>query len=194
MDISKKVSTFAAQLRTTTKNYNTIMKLTDKYPTCTLCDSSYVPSYEDYVEYCEMNEIEPKDSDSSDYWDYVSDMQSLEVSDFFTNLHYSKKDECEVLLTGTLGLWNGNRDIYPIRLNSLTKAIQKCNCKCDDIKVRMENGEIIVEASHHDGTNVFSIKPLSARGLIATKNWKCGKAVDTEVKDYWTKKFVGYLF
>ena len=42
------------------------------YPKVTLCDTSYIPKYEEYKEYCEANEYEPQAEDSQDYCEYVS--------------------------------------------------------------------------------------------------------------------------
>ena len=55
------------------------------YPKVTLCDTSYIPEYEDYKEHCEANDCEPQAENSQDYWDYVSEIRAMEYDDFISS-------------------------------------------------------------------------------------------------------------
>ena len=87
------------------------------YPKVTLCDTSYIPEYEEYKENCEENNCEPQADNSDDYWDYVSERRSLEYDDFISNMENSAQAEQPCLLTGSCGLWNGTREIMPYKFS-----------------------------------------------------------------------------
>lgn len=160
--------------------------------------------YKDYVENCEANERTPEPEDSSDYWEWVGDTKNIYVEDFFENLKYMR-DDTPVIITGTLGLWNGTREIYPVLMESsdyeqgangkwmfkqkaLSKAIKKCINGMDDFKVEYAEGEIVVHGYHHDGTNVFTIHKLSKKGQRSAFNaHDNSKTLDP--KGYWYAKF-----
>lgn len=77
-----------------------------------------------------------------------------------SNLTYSKIGDCPVVITGSLGLWDGRKEIVPVTCDSVSKAIYKCidydyQCIYED-----ENGDLFVEDYHHDGINVFKISLL----------------------------------
>lgn len=161
-----------------------------------LCDTAVIPEYEEYLEHCRANDIEPQEEDSDDYWDYVTFMQELEMRDLKENLKYSSQNNTPVLITGTLQLWNGKPEIYPMRCESLWDAIRRCSNSnsIDKIRVEYDNGVVRVHASHHDGTNVFEIHKLSKKGIQTSENWYNNTNKDCEVKGYWLAKFHGYLF
>lgn len=108
--------------------------------------------------------------------------------DFILGIAFSNLTDVKVVVQGTLGLWNGTKVIYPVVCKDLSIAILKCVNNADSIKIELENGIVKVSATHHDGTNNFTIQPLSKKGLGAID-----KIVDT-VNPIWVKKFVGYLF
>ena len=165
-----------------------------KYPTYTLIDTSHIPTYEEYVEDCSLNNVEPQGENSSDYWGFVSQCYEYDFDDFKSNLSYSKEANVPVLVTGKLGLWDGTHTIVPVRVENLVSAIQKCANSADNIKVEADCGVIHVYAYHHDGTNKFDIYKLSKKGLKVTGNWYNGTSETEEVKKYWISKFNGYLF
>lgn len=158
-------------------------------------DSSYLPCYEDYVEHCIANEIEPADENSQDYWDWIDEMSVLNCDDFFSNLHFSKFN-LPCMITGRLGLWNGNPDIVPQMCNSVEEAINKiCNVRFDNhIKVSLQDGCLVVEQSHHDGCNYFEIHLLSAKGLKEVERPCYQYERDYAPKKWWFKNIYGYLF
>ena len=162
------------------------MKKNIKY---TLIDTTDRPSYSDYVHFCKANDFEPKGEDSDDYMSYVHETQSMWYNDEMDNIKFSKENDSPVIITGTLGLWNGTKVIYPVRCDTLHEAVEKCIGSSDDAKVMFEDGIIYVEAYHHDGTNKFSVEKLSKRGLKATENWDGPCLSRVDAGKGWTAKF-----
>ena len=162
------------------------MKKNIKY---VLIDTNDKPSYEDYLDFCAANSFEPKGEDSEDYWDYVHETQSMWYNDEMDNIKFSKENDTPVIVIGTLGLWDGRHDIYPVLCDSLHDAIEKCVGRCDNVRVEFNNGIIEVDGYHHDGTNSFSIMKLSAEGMGKYDMLKRLSETDFELNKRWTKKF-----
>lgn len=160
--------------------------------------------YEDYVEGCEINEVTPATENSDDYWEWISETVNMYIDDFFTNVNCMKNDS-PVIITGSLGLWNGRKEIYPMLIESsdptpdsngkvyfaekaLCKAIKKCVTGMDDFKVEYSEGVIVVHGYHHDGTNIFEIHKLSTQGKAAAlKQSENGKQLNP--KKYWYAQY-----
>jgi hypothetical protein len=147
--------------------------------------------YSDYVEYCELNEITPEPEGSNDYYEWEAEENQRYVEDFFENLRYVKFDT-PVIITGSLGLWNGRKEIYPMVVESTEKpslynAVMKCINGMDDFKVELSEGEIVVHGYHHDGTNIFTISKLSKKGIDPVlRAVEDGKHL--QIKNYWIGK------
>lgn len=164
------------------------------YPNLTLCDTTYIPDYIEYKEYCEANECEPQSEDSQDYWDYVSERCAMEYYDFITNMENSAQANKPCLLTGSCGLWNGSHEIIPHKFGDALSAIKKAYGSCDDLIVKQEDGVIKVEALHHDGSNYFEIHPLTEYGEKILKDDYDGQPISCEMIDAMVGKYDGYLF
>lgn len=124
----------------------------------TYLDTTRTPSYEEYIEWCELNETEPQGENSNDYWDYVDNTHELDCGDFWENHQYYW------LVSGTLGLWFGTRDIYQTMFNSLEDAIKKCLGDCNDAIIKKRGSVMYVTGLHHDGRNNFEIRALTDLG------------------------------
>lgn len=159
-----------------------------------LFDTSYVLSYEDYVEDCKANNREPKEENSEDYWETVHSYQYLEWEDFEMNMKYSKFNDMPVVVGGTLGLWNGRPTLYPKRFDSVLSAVRYAASGAVDVDAEVVDGVIYVNGHHHDGTNHFEIYLLSEKGIKASEKWDDGVYYGDDFKDYWVKKFNDYLF
>jgi len=125
-------------------------------------------TYEEYLEFCEVNDMEPKDENSEDYWNWVYDECQIDYECFFDNMSYSKAEHGKYVITYSLGLWCGNRMGYREKIyNSLSEAIKDAlNSSRDyeDYSVEYDNGNIIVCGYHHDGRNYMTIRLLSKHG------------------------------
>lgn len=160
-----------------------------------LCDTTEIPSYNSYVEYCkDCLECEPSKENSEGYWDYVNEMIELEYNSMKENMTISEQCQYPVIITGELGLWDRKRKICPMRCDTLYEAITRCSRNADSIKVEYQDGVVSVHSYHHDGCNTFQIHKLSKRGDIVCSKWENGISPNTEVKEYWFAKFHDFLY
>ena len=123
-------------------------------------------SREDYEEWCEMNGIEPTDNED-DFFDYCAEETRDNYESDMDNIESCREYKVPVVVTGTLGLWNGRRKIMPERFESVGDAISQCISRSDSISMYAEynDGRILVDCYHHDGCNRFSIRALSKKGV-----------------------------
>ena len=82
-----------------------------------LYDSREELPYEDYKGECEINGCEPDGEDSQDYWDWVCQTREDYWDDLKMNMCWSKIDY-PLIITGSLGLWDGRHDIKPMIIES----------------------------------------------------------------------------
>lgn len=154
----------------------------------TLLTTNQEFDYAEYVEYCEMNNIEPQGENSPAFYAWCGE-ETYENNecDLYNIKSLANKIGDHFVITGKLGLWNGNFDIEPLVMHTLDEAIRKCINSCDYFDVTWENGVVEVSASHHDGTNVFEIHALSAKGI---KDYRRAHILDEtmKVKDYTFKR------
>lgn len=80
-----------------------------------------------------------------------------ELQDTLTELNQTAD---QFLITGTLGLWYGQKDGGAIitDLTNITRHFE------DYSILELEDGKLKLETSHHDGTNTFEIVPLTRKG------------------------------
>lgn len=122
--------------------------------------------YDDYLEFCEMNRMTPGQKDSVEFYEWVDEEVSINYESDMENIKFCDAYNVPVVLTGTLGLWDGRHEILPIRFDSVHDAIVRCfSQSIQDIEVIWEDGTIKVYAYHHDGTNVFEINAESEEKL-----------------------------
>ena len=98
------------------------------------------------------------------------------------------------IITGSLGLWFGRRQIIPVGVFSTPyEAIMGCCGSSDDLRIYTEAyNKLVVEAIHHDGVNKFEIRQLNTAGL---KQYDNGLSIDTIVDNRIdTTKNFGKLF
>ena len=125
--------------------------------------------YDDYnIDFDELREVyaqiaddntilNSRDNDSAFIeWVYGEYLNS-EWIDLLDNIKYSKYGNIPCVVVGTLGLWNGRKDIYPTKCDDLVSA--------SNVIVILNNGCIEVNAMHHDGTNCFEIHLLNKLGI-----------------------------
>lgn len=96
------------------------------------------------------------------------------IDDFNDQIKHADKEHEGYLIVGTLGLWNGKKDIYPEYYSDLTKAYQKCINSADDVIVKLIDGALEISAMHHDGTNGLYIKALTRKGAEVMSSYTEG--------------------
>lgn len=113
--------------------------------------------YQDYLDYCEANCRKPAAEDSDEFYDWISEETAYNFENDMYNIKEFKPYQQPVVITGTLGLWDGKHDICPVEKESVYDAIYACADGCAEIEVEWEDGIITVYGYHHDGTNIFKI-------------------------------------
>lgn len=120
-------------------------------------------TYEDYVQYCEDNDIQPiYDGDSYEYHQWARETAMMDWDDFLDELKYNKRTHIPVKVDGTLGLWNCHPSVSKT-FRTLRDAILTCVNDCLDVKVSYDRGVLYVTGYHHDGRNTFSIRKANGK-------------------------------
>lgn len=125
-----------------------------------------------FKDYCEANEIEfPADAENSnEFYEWQSESLAIAWDDLINEIENDKDSNVICVVTGSLGLWHGRRDIEPKVFPSLKSAINECVANMDYVILTEDEGVIKVEAIHHDGRNNFEIHKLNKKGFIAYCN------------------------
>ena len=117
--------------------------------------------YADYVEDCETNDTEPEPEGSEAFinWCYQSAENSFQ--DDISNMSCSWAEKNGYLITGSLGLWDGNHEVVPQLADSFEDVISKVMGK-DECYVDADYDTecIHISVSHHDGVNRFNVYVL----------------------------------
>ena len=121
-----------------------------------------VEDYRDaYLDHCDAIGIDVEDEVPMEFIQNMIDDEWFSLLyDILENNPYNK--DCVVL--GTLGLWNGKKQIIPTREKTLVEAIKNCCRGCDYNRIKIVDGHIEVTSAHHDGTNVCEIHVLNELG------------------------------
>ena len=140
--------------------------------------NNYDCNFDEYKQdYIENNEIEGDVSDQI-IWDYISELEHIYWKDMLKEIsHIDNYKKCVAF--GTAGTWQGRRDCGKI-YDTIEDAINGIIKNCDYIKVWSENGHLYIQATHHDGTHNFEIKPLTYKGWETWDSWNssyCGKSL-----------------
>ena len=72
------------------------------------------------------------------------------------------------LLTGYCGTWRGNLDggNFIHSINDFLRVIEHL----DNIRISDKNGHLIIEGSHHDGSDRYELKRLTNKGYLLAEN------------------------
>lgn len=119
--------------------------------------------YSEYVEFCEINEIEPEEENSTDYWNYVNSTRQMDHDEFRSNMKYCTL--FPMVAVGYAGLWYGN-----VRGGKVLKDVDDLLglfSSCDGIKIWQDKDGFHINGYHHDGTNCAEIRVINMRG----KDW-----------------------
>lgn len=116
--------------------------------------------YSEYVEFCEINDREPEEENSIDYWNYVNSARQMDYDEFRSNMKYCKL--FPMVAVGYAGLWHGNA-----RGGNVLKDVDDLLglfSSCDDIKIWQDKDGFHINGYHHDGTNSADIRVINIRG------------------------------
>jgi len=123
-------------------------------------------SYSDYVEYCDGNGIEPEAEDSSAFHAWCEDQAAIDFQEDLDQLMASPYVQRPILITGTIGCWDGRLHIVPEIEDSFEKAYRRCLDGSDDVTLRYNRRGIHMEGTHHDGMNIFMMYLVSDRDAL----------------------------
>ena len=131
--------------------------------TCPICGEVFA-SLAEAKQCCRDQKWETSDDIPDDMVnDRVYDNEDWEWRDMEEDLKcFFAKSTFGFLLCGSVGRWNGRfAGGYFFREFD---DLYKCWKDCDYIKIYDENGHLYIECSHHDGSNSYEIKELTAKG------------------------------
>lgn len=103
-------------------------------------------------------------------YDVIADDLRFEMEDVRENLRNLFAGET-LIAVGHCGTWRGNLPAGNVS-DDFDDMFDRMTCDCDYIRIWDENGHLFVECSHHDGTNRFEIKRLTARGIALYEQWE----------------------
>lgn len=103
-------------------------------------------------------------------YDAIADDLRFEMEETRENLRNLFAGET-LIAVGHCGTWRGNLPAGNVS-DDFDDMFDRMACDCDYIKIWDENGHLFVECSHHDGTNRFEIKRLTARGIALYEQWE----------------------
>lgn len=132
--------------------------------------------YEDYIDFCKENGIEP--GNDSDFFNWCAEETQANYEADMDNIKTCEQYNVPVLVTGSLGLWFGRPSIRPEKYDSVADAIIDCmnRSDCYDVHAEFNDGVILLDCYHHDGCNSFTIRALSEKGK--RKQWAAYKDHD----------------
>lgn len=102
---------------------------------------------------------------SKDFYTWIDGLAQDEYVCFMQDLKYCDGCGRPVVITGTVGRWDGPHEIVPCRMPNIESAVRKCLEGAELAEARQIGSAIEVAASHHDGVNKFVIKFLNAKGI-----------------------------
>jgi hypothetical protein len=122
-----------------------------------------------FAEYGEDNEWNsPEDIPDDIVWKEIYNEQDIcwdasrrDLERFF--------DGDNFLIYGTFGSWRGSLSAGKV-ISSFAELSDAWK-DCDYLKLYDENGHFYIECSHHDGTNYYEVKRITAKGMELLDPW-----------------------
>jgi len=159
--------------------------------------------YNDYLECCENNGVEPAGEGSSEYWDWVYEEVDNTIDCDLMNMEYSKIKDRLFVITGAVQLWDGRRTIKPVFMRGLVDVIKKIWGSGDRrflIELDTKDGIITSRLWSHDdpmGGTRLEVHMLNKNGekwLAAAE--ERGEADEIEINSRWVEKItdIGMIY
>ena len=161
----------------------------------TNCTDGWGDCYDDYLEWCETNGIEPAEKNSSEYWNWVYEQVDEVIECDLINMEYSKIKDRLFVITGAIQLWNGRRTIKPVFMRGLVDVIKKIWGSGDrHFLIELDTKEGIITSrlwSHDDpmGNTRLEVRMLNRNGekwLAAAE--ERGEEDEIEINNRWWSK------
>ena len=113
----------------------------------------------DYEE--DYNEFVKETNSNITYYDFTMQESEISIQELFNDF---EEITGSCVVCGTLGLWNGTKEIIPTRFSTLEQAVRKCISDYYSFKIEQVNGHLEISSYHHDGTNNFIVYLLNDKG------------------------------
>ncbi len=97
-------------------------------------------------------------------WDLDGDQNEDEL-EFIAGLIETHWNGERIAVDADLGLWDGHHHAVGL-FDSVDDAIRACN----PTEIYVENGRVFIKYIHHDGTNTYELRQLTAKGLAWMNN------------------------
>lgn len=128
-------------------------------------------SHEDYLEYCDVNDIRyPGDEESLEFHEWCRDMARIYYEADLENCRCSRNMQRRFVVTGTLGLWWGHPDIRAVICDDFDDMMSKViSGGILDVTATYDTQCIHIDCGHHDGANhydVYLVKPAADTELL----------------------------
>lgn len=160
-------------------------------------------AYEEYKDWCEMNDIEPSENNSCDFWDWANDNINLTVECDLDNMAYSKIKGRTFVITGAVQLWNCRPTIKPTFVCGLVDTVRKLSGSGDrHFRIELDTKKGIITArqwSHDDptGNTMLEARMLNKNG----EKWYAAaeeryEADEIEINNRWWSKItdIGMIY
>lgn len=133
----------------------------------TIWKSFYLFNSQEEAEFLEFLKEEYPDMDNEELMDMAYRINDEYFDDDFGehgNLSYSSLKNIPCVVSGVLGLWDGQHKIIPTEFKTIQQAIYSCLEESNEI-YEDKYGNLCIDAHHHDGTNHFVLKIKTEKGL-----------------------------
>lgn len=129
-----------------------------------LLDTTREIEREEILDFCECNGIDAPTEGSDEEYKLINELRDIDYIQFNEDIECHFTHDGSIVITGTLGLWNGRKEIVPTIKPNLDAAIKACFGSCDEFKVEYNEEEksISVRSYHHDGCNSFTLRAITS--------------------------------
>lgn len=126
-------------------------------------------------------------------YDWWNDIQDMSYSDAMYILN--KVLDGYLIAYGEVGRWDGKyhgANIY----RDFSEAWDDLTIDCDYFEITYNDGKINIKCSHHDGTNYYTLAPLTKEGVDMWEDWSYDfndNRTEVQVKEELIEKYTRYI-
>ena len=173
------------------------------YNILTNCTDGWEKYYDDYVEFCESNDLEPAEKNSVEYWKWVDEEIETNIECDLKNMKFSKIRDNFFVVTGCIGRWDGTPTIRPKVVRGLKNLIEHLWGSGDRhfrIDLDTKRGIITSRIWHHDdptGKTQLEARMLNRNGMrwLEAAEYRYEEA-DIQLNNRWWTKItdIGMIY
>lgn len=133
------------------------------------CDTYYSSEQEEAVREWLEEEYETEPTDD-EVFNAISFENECDIDEAIGELD-RVFESSNILVFGAIQRWNGSSTGFSV-YDSFAEAFDELTEDCDCVKIWEEKGHLLLQCSHHDGTNMFEFKALTQKGIDYLQNWE----------------------